>query len=208
MKVTIITNTPEQIIGECAKVCYSAKSIEDGGRDITYDLIHGKGHLAVLRFAFAVVRVEGISIACQNQLVRSKHLDFLVESKRYVSAEKGGFEFIMPPVDEPAQVVMNKVYEMSMYAYNELLEYGVKKEDARAILPMNTSTKMNVAGNLQAWSDFFKLRITTHAQLEIRLVAIEIAKQLNQLYPQVFPLDKEYNGKTLGDWINEKENSI
>ena len=51
---------------------------------------------------------------------------------------------------------------------------GIKKEDARFVLPEATQTELIVTGNFQAWLDFIKLRADTHAQWEIRTVAKEI----------------------------------
>jgi thymidylate synthase (FAD) len=188
MTTTLITHTPEYLISECAKICYATKPLEDGGRDITSDLVHGRGHLAALRFAFAVVKVDDVSIACQNQIVRSKHLDFMVQSKRYVNPDKGDFKFIMPEAVEGdrEKAIMEKCWHDSKYAYETLINLGVKKEDARAILPMNTSTKMYISGNLQSWMDFFKLRLNPHAQAEVNDVAISIYALLQEVYPQVF----------------------
>jgi thymidylate synthase (FAD) len=187
LKVNLILATPEHHISECAKICYATKSLEAGGKDITYNLIHGHSHLAALRFAYATVSIEGISIACQNQLVRSKHLDFMVQSKRYVNPEKGDFSFIMPENLTPVQQgMLTSAWEYNFGLYQDLVHLGMKKEDARSILPMNTSTKMNVTGNLQAWNDMFKLRLNPHAQTEIRTLANAIYDLLAVEYPNVF----------------------
>ena len=201
MKVRIIEATPEVNISECAKVCYNSKLIKDGGKDITKQLVHGSGHLAVLRFAFAIVEVNGISVACQNQVVRSKHLDFMVESKRYVKAND--FTFIMPDNLSPdKQDWMTAHWEESLALYEELILNGVKKEDARAVLPANTSTNMNIAGNLQAWNDAFRLRISSHAQKEIRDLFITIAKELSLHYPTVFPDTLMFDKLPLNEWYS------
>jgi len=184
MKVTLLLSTPEKQIGENAKICYATKQ---GGKDITSSLVHGHGHLAALRFAYATVKVEGISVACQNQIVRSKHLDFMVQSKRYVDVDKGGFSFVMPKnLSKDAEDKMREHWEYSLRLYKELLANGVKKEDARAILPANTSTEMVITGNLQAWWSFFTLRLNRHAQEEIREVARKVYFLLSQQFPQVF----------------------
>lgn len=198
MKVELITTTPEIVISDMAKTCYATTT----DKDLTQSLVHSHKHLAVLRFAFAVISVKGISIACQNQLVRSKHLDFLVESKRYVDANKGAFEFIMPDVDSASQEKMEVFWIDVKKLYQELLDSGLKKEDARAILPLNTSTKVNIAGNLQAWVDAINLRVDMKAQKEIRNMFIEIWKQLSEVYPNVFIESMVVNGKTLSEWIN------
>ena len=185
--VKLILATPEHHIGECAKICYGTKSIEDGGKDITSTLVHQHKHLASLRFAYMTVNITGISVACQNQIVRSKHLDFMVQSKRYVNPDKGGFEFIMPEgLSETEKTMMNNQWKNAILTYRNMIDSGVKKEDARAILPANTSTAMNITGNLQGWMDFFKLRLNKHAQTEVRKVAIAIWALAKENYPQVF----------------------
>ena len=182
--------TPEHLIGEMSKICYATKQLEDGGKDITSTIVHDYKHLASLRFAYATVTVEGISVACQNQIVRSKHLDFMVQSKRYVNPDKGEFEFIMPKgLDEAQEKVMENQWYTAINSYKALISQGVKKEDARAILPANTSTKMNITGNLQAWWGFFELRLNSHAQEEIREVALKIYGILSYSYPLVFTQD-------------------
>ena len=187
METKLILSTPQEQIGEMAKICYGTKVLEDGGKDITSTLVHGHSHLAALRFAYATVSVSGISVACQNQLVRSKHLDFMVQSKRYVNASKGEFTFVMPKGLNKANTErMEGVFKTSMFIYNDLIKLGVPKEDARAILPANTSTKMNITGNLQAWWDMFKLRLNSHAQQEVRDVAESIYSLLSVVYPAVF----------------------
>lgn len=194
MKIKLVRYTEEMDIGESAKICYGTKKIEDGGKDITSTLVHKHKHLAALRFAFASVSVEGISVACQNQVVRSKHLDFMVESKRYVNPDKGSFSFIMPDnLDIHPQEKLQEHFDKSIELYKELINDGLKKEDARSILPANTSTKMNIAGNLQAWNDFFKLRLSTHAQKEIRALANTIYDLLSEKFPQVFTDELKQN---------------
>jgi len=198
MKVKLVMSTPEIEISNCAKICYGTK----GDKDITSSLVHGKGHLASLRFAYATILVEDISIACQNQIVRSKHLDFMVQSKRYVDPTKGDFKFIMPEgLSDAEQTMMNNQWKNAILTYNNMIDSGVKKEDARAILPMNTSTKMYITGNLQAHFDAMKLRVSVHAQREIRTVFIEIWRLLTEPYPQVFGKDCIINGKTFDEWV-------
>ena len=201
MKVTMTLSTPEVDIGENAKVCYSTS----GDKDITKSIVHGSGHLAVLRFAYATFKVEGISVACHTQIVRSSHLEFLVESKRYVSLEKGGFKFVYPQdLSQDALGIMQEHWEDTIDRYQKLIDAGVKKEDARAILPANTSTNMNITGNLQAWWSALRLRVSPHAQREVRQVFILVWKQLSKAYPNVFSYGMKINRFTLEEWI-EKE---
>ena len=191
-------STPEKYISECAKICYATKTLEEGGRDITHSIVHSHKHLAALRFAYATFLVEDISVACQNQVVRSKHLDFMVQSKRYVDHKKGEFKFIMPEgLTDRAYGMLEHHWEDSLSMYQDLMNLGVKKEDARAVLPANTSTKMYITGNLQGFMSFFKLRLNSHAQKEIRKLAERMWDLMKVEYPQVF-IDELYDELTNG----------
>jgi thymidylate synthase (FAD) len=192
MRVELKMSTPEEQIAESATVCYASKPREG----LVKSLVHKQKHLAVLRFAYATVYVEGISVACQNQVVRSKHLDFMVQSKRYVNPDKGEFEFIMPEhLEDDTQMLLKNHFEASMNLYSILVATGTKKEDARAILPMNTSTKMYITGNLQSWDSFLKLRLNSKAQAEIRELADNIFDLLSEKFPNVFTDKELYYGR-------------
>lgn len=183
MKVELIHVTPDalNLIGNCAGICYN--SSRDRASNIKRAVsCKDKGHLATLRFAHATFHVSGISRACSHQFVRSKHLDFLQRSQRYCKEDGAGF--VLPGTDEDAKIL--ELYNISLRAYKELLAAGIKKEDARFILPEGTQTELVVTGNLQAWLDFVKLRADKHAQWEIRKVAVEINNILAVECPGLF----------------------
>jgi thymidylate synthase (FAD) len=83
--------------------------------------------------------------------------------------------------------VLSGAYQSALAHYNSLLQLGVKKEDARLVLPAGVTTELNVSGNFQAWRDFLKLRTHNAAQKEIRQVANEIGLQLYRIAPSIFP---------------------
>ena len=166
---------------------------------------NGKVYCVTVPNSTLFVRTEGKFNAtwvgnCQNQVVRSSHLSYLVQSKRYVSLDRGEFTFIYPPGGKEAMEIYDRLWNTAIESYNELLSIGTKKEDARAILPMNTSTKMGIAGNLQAWMDAIRLRVDTKAQLEIRTMYIKIWGLLKEVYPNVFIEEMLVNGRTYNEW--------
>jgi hypothetical protein len=71
-------------------------------------------------------------------------------------------------------------------AYSKLISLGMKKEDARYVLPNAATTSLYVTGNFQAWKDFINLRSGKEVQWEIREVAQEIHRQLKGIAPNVF----------------------
>lgn len=176
-----ITPNSLELIGRFAGICYNSNLDRQAcvRRAVS---CKDKGHLATLRFAFATFHVTGISRACSHQFVRSKHLDFLQRSQRYCN--ESSTDFVIPPSANPD--IVRAAYQAAMDTYNELLKQGVKKEDARFVLPNGGSTELIVTGNFQAWLDFISLRADTHAQWEIREVAKTINNILSEHAPGLF----------------------
>jgi thymidylate synthase (FAD) len=70
--------------------------------------------------------------------------------------------------------------------YVDLRNAGMQKQDARYVLPQAQETELYIAGNYQAWTDFIKLRTSKSAQTEVREVALEIQRILEEVAPVVF----------------------
>ena len=179
------TDDAEYKIGMMAGECYNARRDKDSciSRAIK---CFSDGHLATLRFAYATFHVDGISRICSHQFVRSKHLDFLQQSQRYVDQKSAGIVY-PPNLTQEQRRLIDQHHFKSQWLYEYLRNDGVKKEDARFVLPEATKTSLYVTGNLQAWRDFLRLRADKHAQWEIREVAEEIGNLLaTQVAPNLF----------------------
>ena len=187
VELKFITPNALQQIGEYAGICYNS-SLEETACIKRAVSCKDKGHLATLRFAHATFYVSGISRACSHQFVRSKHLDFLQRSQRY--CKEGSTEFVLPNVSPEATTILFNHNIICQETYNKLIELGIKKEDARFVLPEATTTELIVTGNFQAWLDFINLRADKHAQWEIR----EVAKTINNI------LAKELDNQLFG-WM-------
>jgi len=84
--------------------------------------------------------------------------------------------------------------ERARKAYQELQKLGIKKEDARFVLPNATESQIVVTANLREWRHIIELRSEPGAQWEIREAAIEILKILKKHAPTIFEdleIDKE-----------------
>lgn len=184
VELEFITPDAEYQIGKYAAACYDAKTERDACIKRAKK-VSEEGHLSCLRFAYATFHISGISRVCSHQLVRHKHLDYLQQSQRYVNQEEAA---IIDPFDfsEQADDIFSESVTKAKQAYKKLIELGIKKEDARFVLPEAVETSMYVVGNLQAWKDFIKLRSDKHAQWEIRQVAKEINNQLHKHCPNIF----------------------
>lgn len=187
MKVilTDFTENPEMAVAKAAAICYSADRSDEACAKRLKNLIKMK-HLATLRFAYATFHIDGISRITSHQLVRSKHLDFLQESQRYVNQDD--ISFVQPEslTDPELALAWAKLEQASKDVYALALAKGMKKEDARFALLHSAPTKINVTGNFQAWRDFITLRSVPVAQWEIRTLAHKIAVELNRIAPNIF----------------------
>ena len=67
--------------------------------------------------------------------------------------------------------------------YKELLELGIAKEQARAILPLSQYTQVWWTASFQSIMNFIELRDEATAQIEIQ----EYAKALKKIMLDVFP---------------------
>ncbi len=194
MNVSLVdfTQDAEAKIATYSAVCYDSDTGKDANARRITKLLN-LGHLATLRFAYATFFVEGVSRTCSHQLVRTKHLDYLQESQRYV--DQTGIEIIIPPAIEQNEEAMEayvRAMRICSYEYSHLRRLGIKKEDARFVLLEASPTKLYMTGNFQAWRDFLRNRTDKSAQWEVRAVAESIGKQLAGTAPNVF---KEYSGE-------------
>lgn len=72
------------------------------------------------------------------------------------------------------------------FMYTQLLDIGVCREQARAVLPVGSVTKFYATANLRNWAHWYKLRIAEDAQYEIRVYAERIGKILSELWPEAW----------------------
>ena len=95
--------------------------------------------------------------------------------------------FVLPPLDETMLVNMAASYLEAAATYYELLSRGVKKEDARYVLPGALRTRIVVTMNARELIQvFLPLRTCTKAQWEIRLIAWLILEELRSVHPRLF----------------------
>ncbi len=72
----------------------------------------------------------------------------------------------------------------SVYLYNQMIEKGVAREQARMVLPQNLYTTYWATGSLHNWiNSFVAKRDHEDAQWEIKLLAREISRQIKGVFP-------------------------
>ena len=78
---------------------------------------------------------------------------------------------------------MEYFHKKALDIYNNMLDNGVCREQARGVLPQNLMTKFYMTGNLRNWIHFIKLRRSHDAQGEIRIIADQVMDILADIYP-------------------------
>jgi thymidylate synthase (FAD) len=188
VKLISITQDPEKLIEYCARICYdSCERITENSYGVFIKNIIKNGHFSVLEHASATFYIDEISRACSHQLVRQRLATYSQKSQRYVN--ESNFTFTIPQSIQENQNALD-VYIQTMETisknYKKLLDLGITKEDARFILPNATHTTLTMTANFREWLHIIDLRVSRHAQWEIRELLIEIWKILFKNAPEVF----------------------
>lgn len=153
----------------------------------------GQGHESVLAHASASFYAEGVSRSLTHELIRSRFLAFSELSQRYVDMKTA--EYVIPPAlrgDPHAEALLKESWDSARQTY-KVLTYWLEnttelskkeiREAARSVLPNMAETRIVVSGNMRAWRDFLKQRLSPHADAEIRAFAEEIKRQLLYVAP-------------------------
>lgn len=70
--------------------------------------------------------------------------------------------------------------------YRLLTNKGWTAEQARSILPKSIKTEINMKANLREWRHFFRLRCSKHAHPDMRVLALDLLKQMHDKLPTIF----------------------
>lgn len=88
-----------------------------------------------------------------------------------------------------ARHIMEEASRLSWDSYESLLHYGVSKEAARMVLPVNIYSTMYMTANLRSWLNFVMLRTPesgSHPQHEIAMLAYQVAEAIKARVPDVW----------------------
>jgi thymidylate synthase (FAD) len=90
-----------------------------------------------------------------------------------------------PSVVSAAEDRIGRHFEESLDLYRNLLEQGVAKECARAVLPLATPTRMYASGTLRSWIHYISLRSANGTQEEHRQIALSVRDIFTEQFPDI-----------------------
>lgn len=117
--------------------------------------------------------------------------EFYVPAPEDVRSQVGkpgaySFEPVADDVAETTREELRAVYEAAYSAYERLVELGVARELARAVLPVGAYTEFFWTVNARALMNFLSLRNSETAQREIRLYAQAAERFLEERMPVTY----------------------
>ena len=185
--------------------------LTDEKTDKFLNMLRNLGHESPIEHVSFTFGIEGVSRSLLAQITRHRLASYSVKSQRYV--KEGMFEYIIPPEIEAipeAKKVFLETMEQEQAAYDKLTEILFQKhfkalreqgmdekqaktkaekaaiEDARFVLPNACETKMVVTMNARSLMNFFRHRCCSRAQWEIRALANEMLKLVQEVAPTLF----------------------
>ena len=197
-KLIWITPDAEKLIGKIARVSNPANEDNPKVVGLLKYLIKHK-HWSPFEMASMCIEIE-TTRAIAPQILRHRSFSFQEFSQRYAVAT----EFELPHLrrqdvvnrqnsidDMPQSVNENFGSDIAnhfcegMKLYERMLEAGVAKECARAVLPMNTKTRLYMSGTIRSWLHYIDLRSWHGTQWEHTQIALNVMEILREQIPTV-----------------------
>lgn len=161
-----------------------------------------KGHVSIFETVSATVEIE-TSLAIATQILRHRSFTFQQFSQRYADASGLGFEEVVARKQgvtnrQGSTDVLDRYTKTWFYnlqieleahakrSYDLALEVGIAKECARFLLPQSTTTRLYMTGSLRSWLHYLQVRCTPETQEEHRVVALEVMRALEPVFPLTF----------------------
>jgi thymidylate synthase (FAD) len=186
VKLLRCTTDPEELIEYAGRKSHLSECNEETRGQFIQRIIR-LGHISVLEHASASFDLTQMSRACSHQLVRHRIASYTQRSQRYT--KQGVEEFVYPDsagISPEVIDIFSGQFESAHEAYEKLISLGVKREDARYILPAASMTEMVLTMNFSSLRHFFEIRLDRKAQLEIRQYAYKMLELVMQEAPDVF----------------------
>lgn len=187
----------EQLIMYCARVSNPANQTSGNPGLLKYCLKNG--HVSIFEMANLVFEIE-TSRAIAAQILRHRSFSFQEFSQRYAKVQ--GYEKYKArrqddknrqnSIDDMSDIdvqwfesAQEAVQTHSNVLYEEALNRGIAKEQARFLLPLNTKTKLYMNGSIRSWIHYLSLRTDNGTQLEHKDIANAIKELFIKEYPTI-----------------------
>ena len=198
-KLIWVTPDAEKLIGKIARVSNPNNEDNPEVNGLLRYLIKHK-HWSPFEMASMCVEIH-TTRAISPQILRHRSFSFQEFSQRY-AIPTDTFATVLPDLRrqdtknrqnsiDDIEEVRKEYYEEkidehfreSVALYESMLHSGVAKECARAVLPLNTVTRLYMSGTLRSWLHYIDLRGANGTQKE----HMQIAESVKEIFTSEFP---------------------
>lgn len=200
------TKDAEQLIVKMARVSApkNADNMETAPRLLKYLIKHK--HWSPYEMANLCLEIH-CPRAISQQIIRHRSFSFQEFSQRYANVNEIGRVNIPHLRSQDNKNRQNSLNDLEQrlgpgvvadfyrriqthmedgeHLYQEMVSAGVAKECARAVLPLNSSTKLFMNGTLRSWIHYLELRTDPSTQLEHRDVALKCRAHFESRFPTI-----------------------
>jgi thymidylate synthase (FAD) len=162
------------------------RQTEESWRRFLKFVVMERGDWSVAEHVHATV-IFRINRGVTHELVRHRLFSYTQESTRFVNGRKSypdGLEFITPATVHTES--MGRAYDAAEAAYLEMLDAGIRPQEARAVLPNALASTIAVSGNFRAWRHLFLLRTTKETHPDFRQVTLPLLEEFQSRIPLLF----------------------
>ena len=196
----------QELIAYCARVSNPSNQLNTETSDKLIRYLVKHQHWSPLEMVSACCEIT-TTRDIARQILRHRSFSFQEFSQRYADPTKD-LAFVTREArlqdtknrqnsiatDDPAlqawwDAKQKFIIESSRLAYEEAIERGIAKEQARAVLPEGlTESRLYMNGTLRSWIHFIELRSANGTQLEHQEVAVACAKVIAEIFPMTTDL--------------------
>ena len=133
-------------------------------------------------FVDYVFRITGVTRAFTHQLVRTRTGSYAQETQRAVDV-RGAPVLIPDGLSQELAARFEELADDALNGYAELWDRGAAPQDARGLLPTNTTTSIIVKWNLRTLHESAKTRLCTRTQGEYQDVFRAMREQVIAVHP-------------------------
>lgn len=192
-----VGRTADYAIVQAARTSYGKGLKSKKEDDILLDYLSRKQHKSPEEFTRVMFELV-VPIFVARQLFRHRMANYCEYSLRYAEAPDTFFkpdvfrkqdtvnkQSSCGSVDDGAgcEEIWDECINRAHATYERLLEKGVCREQARAVLPLATFTKIHMSIDLRNLFNLLSLRMDSHAQEEIRVMANAMHDLIQPIVP-------------------------
>jgi len=185
----------DETIAASARLSYLGQYRSEDSDSLLISQLINKGHTSPLEQVELRFLVKA-PIYIARQWMRHRTWSYSEVSRRYTAKN---MDFYTPSFEkEGMKELYNGSVSTSLRAYQELIGAGIRKEQARGVLPTCMYTTFYAKTDLNNLFHFLELRLEKGAQYEITEYSNAICKLIEPIIPMTFEIWK--------DKMNRKDN--